>query len=1231
MVFLKEFAPKLELRQPPNTYLKKTLICSSVVIKFFTDFTVCTNKPLEGLASTSVNDEADQSLHDQEQDSCFSNDLGDDDALMGLDLGDDLFLHTEPKDHTSVSVIVKLTSININSVQFPLSSSVADAICIKGSHGSQVGEDSLLISLRSGLLLLVRIWKVPRTVLGIGSPFYNNALPETPHLHVYKPFVVQWWRLTEHRSSELAASSLSCHSLGLAVVSASPLSLFKIHMTEMTDLGLSFKPHFNVPVDGVILHSCFAEPYHGLNPSNQILFLTVTFTEQKRLVVTLYSWLVTDQLVGNLQQTSLPLNNSFQFPIMIIPLARNSSFLFVCPDNFYIITAHNIWSADYSFKHFPSTIPFPTAFCTKARSADDLPSEDLIFLSTTNGQIYCVTISQTDDLIVEPWFKINDQVSLFTVVPRKGSGCYVEYSSDTGGCKKLFFPHYPVGSALNHASGNASEGTVTTSHQSWSPIIDVALVDLPKPFGGKELWAITGLDKKTKLSNFLSGYTIRKDTRCYSELRKNENLFYFGLKDRHFLVLTLSFASKLVEYSLTEIPTKDGEEVVTEIETPFFESSVKTIYCGVLSGNEIMVQFVSQGVLFSDFNKSRFESFGERELLRVNIIDDVAIMIFGNGCDILLEIFRIVVDPTLSESSEQLYFEFILSSALKADFCSFHSVISQQTLMIFVGYFDGSFSIQQINLQENLSESIEIRLGKDSEDEALSFEQISPCSFAFIENMGYLYVGTLSGRVFCFNFDRNFEPTLTMSYNLGSCAVEFYRSQSDPNFLIAVSSSIYMFNLYSSPAPGLVLFNERLERAVILMAELPNKDLSYLSFAFLRDDGVVFGSVFTHKTPLIRQLSLYQSAKKLIYFQPTDLFVIFCRSKKTSASLMLVERKGLRNHSYLNAGHSQKLANITIFKENEEPLCAHIWSIMRQDRVSKKLMVGCLVGAEGALKIIDLRKLPNKEESVSFELQELYTLKHELPIACICQIDATVYFCSGSLVYSTLYNLEQKRLGELKKVADLPSQVVSIASKDNVLLVNTLQDSVYLFDTRVEEENAGKACFKVLYNDPVPRSLVNGFCFNSRIIASDKLHSKLLVLDTSPRSQLRTFSYKFPFISRIYDICPSSGKTDCREAEMLCVGVSGDIVSISILEEESSRLVSFKKKLKDAYLLSSNETVSELIERLNRPFTDKVTGKGLHNVNRPFFDYWDQGKVINLDVDELQIHDDHSSNSVEVP
>lgn len=1226
MVFLKEFAPISELRQPPNTYLKKSLICSSVVVKFFSDFTVCTTKPVEGLASTSVNDEADQTLHDQEQDSCFSNDLGDDDALMGLDPIEDLILHTESKEHTTVSVTVKLTSITINSVQFPLNSAVADAVRINGTQESQVGEDSLLISLRSGLLLLIRVWKVPRTFLGVGLSSVTSNLPETPHLHVFKPFVVQWWRLNERCPSEVTGSSLSCHSLGLAAVSASPLSLFRIYMTEMTDLGLSFKPHFNVPVDGVILHACFAEPYHDLNTSNQIHFLTVTFTEQKRLVITLYSWLVTDQLVGNIQLTALPLNNSFQFPIMVIPLSRNS-YLFVCPDDFYIITAHNIWSADYSFKRFPNNISFPTAFYVEPRSGHGEVCEDKIFISACSGLIYCVIISQNYDIISEPCFKIKDLISVFTVKPARKRGCHVEYSSDTGSCKKLFFSDYPLTFSANNC---ASEGTVATSHQSWSPIVDLALVDLSQPHGGRELWAITGLDKRTKLTNFMTGYTIRKDTRCYSELRKNEAIFYFNLKERHFLVLSLKFASKLVEYNPVSNPSEDGEESVTEIESPFFETSMETLYCDCLPGSEIMVQFVSRGVLFSDFQKSRFEDFGDRELLRVKLFDEAAILVFRSNFEVLLEVYRIVVDPTLSDLSDELYFELILTVPLGIDFCSLDSVISQQMLLVFVGYFDGSVTIQQLNLRENLSKSVDIILKKDSTTDFLSMESISPCSFAFIEHLECLYVGTISGRVFSFKLNGDLNPILLKSYKLGNAAVKLLASKSDPNFLFAYSNTIYMFNFYGSPAPSLASFNERLERVIILMTELPNKEPSYIRLAFLRDDGVVFGSVFTHKTALVRQLSLNQTAKKLIYFQPADIFVVFHKSKKINASLTLVERKGLRNHLYLNAGHSQKVANITVFKNSEEPLCAHIWSIMRLDRVSKKLMIGCLVGSEGALKIIDIRKLPNKERSVSFELQELYTLRHEMPITCICQIDSIVYFSSNSLVFSTLYILEQKRLGELKKVAELPSPVVSIASKGNVLLVNTILDSVFLFDTTTEETSTDNADFKILYNDPVPRSLVNGFCLETRIVASDKLHSKLLVLDTSPRSKIKTFSYKFPFISRIYDT--RSDEPAQREVEMICVGVSGDIVCMCILDDDSPRLVSLNKNLEGAYQLHSNKPVEELLERLNRPFTDKITGKGLHNINRPFFDYYDnQGQVIDLDIDELLIRDDYSANSIECP
>lgn len=1240
MSFLRAFRKPEKPPNPPDVFVKRTVLRSSIVVKFFSDFSVCTNKPIEGLASSSVNDEADQSLHVVEQDSFFSSDMGDEDALMmGLEPDDDAsFLHTPPPEHLAIDVVVKLSSLLIEGVEYGLNSSVADSVHIRGAQGTEQGDDSLLISLRSGYLLLVRIWKVPRTYLGVG--FNTGAAKSTssPTLHVFRPFVVQWWSLDKCGPGEMTGSSLSCHPSGLALVSASSQSIFRIYLPESTDLGLGLKPHFNVPIDGVILHSCFAHPLRGSNTSTQILFLTVTFSEQKRLLITLFSWFVADLLVSNLNQTVLPLNNSFSFPIMVIPLSQNSSFLFVFPDEFVIITAHNIWSADYSFKKFAYDGLFPTAYYLASEMENDPSNEiqtgDEAFMASDSGVIYCINIDENEILTCREFARIGESISTFSIqLASPNPGYILEYSCDTGGAKKLHIPQTLLNTynrTLNTDKIPYSDVKVLKDYKGWTSVIDFTLVELLHQLPhSQQKWGLTGSGKRTKLTHFQSGYSVLKLTRCYTDLRKRSHVFHFNFCGRYFIVCSLSLESKLLEF----LPEKmrlgvSEEEAISEILSPFFEIELSTIYCESIRDLQIMVQYLPKGVLITDFKHSTFESFGTKVLLDVSIAGQLRAMVFSNGNKVSLDVFTINALCELSGANNSLLFQPFYRISLDPDYSCFLAYVVQSTLLLVVGFFSGRVLIQCVDVDSNSSSIFTINLNTSGTNN-LDIPLI-PCSFEYIPHSRTLFVGTLSGTVKTFHLNETFEPSAGKTYKLCNSAIKLYLSTQDSNFLFASSSALWVFNFYSSPTPQIVSFNERVDRNIIAIAELPTETSLFLSFAFLRDDGLIVGSVFTFITPLIKLITIGEPAKKLIYFDPANLFVVLCRSKDPLARLCFADRK------YLKVLPCTQLSTRTdssedqlIFGSNEIPLCVHIWTILRHERVSKKLIVGSLVGSEGSLKVLDVRKKHAKDRLSMVELTELYTLWHTKPIVCLTQIGSVIFFASENAIYSTLYVVEQKRLAEIKKSVQLPSSIISFSTKDNMLLVNTMMDSAFSFEVDLTNLDDPNRILKNIYNDPIPRSLVNLFQTDKRIVAGDKLHSSVLVMDTSKPALFQNFSYQFLFIPRVFgSVKPYDSDSEVStfeehqknstESPLIVVGVNGDIVELSLFRKDDPFLRSFRDNLTSRYCLLLDSPVEELSEKLNRPFVGKVTGKGLQNIYRPFFDYEDNiGKVIDLDIDEL--------------
>ncbi|RKP30922.1 hypothetical protein METBISCDRAFT_22817 [Metschnikowia bicuspidata] len=1216
MGFLESLVLPDRAKEPPQTYFKKTALLSPVVVKFCPDFVVCTTKPLEGLASTSVNDEADQTLH-AESAPPSSSDFDEDDEFMWGLRPEDSFLETKPAEYARVNVVVRLSSIEIDFVPFALNSSVADVLHIRGDLTAEVAEHLLLISLRSGFLLLVRLWKVSRKVFGAGFPPLDASVPETPLLSMFKPFVVQWWRLNEKNAAEMTGTALSCHLTGLAVVSASALLLFRIYMPQQTDLGLSFRPHFNVPVDGAILHSCFAQPVHEL--ANQIMFLTVTFTDQNRLVLTLYSWFVADTLTDNLHQTSLLLSSTFPFPVMVVPMARHSSFLFVCPSELIVVSAHNILSADYAFQKYAYDHAFPTGHYIVPQT-DAADASDTIYLATDAGHVYSVGFAG-DTLTCELRFKVHDSVAIFCVrvgpVEDGARDIFLEYATDTGGRKTVQYCGAVDGE--ERGADACAAGTVVASQRGWAPVVDVAVV-ARAGCRGLDVWALTGTGARTKLTQLLLGYVARRDTRPYAELRRNRALFSFAVGKRRFFVCSLAFDSTLVEYTAPD-PTAfatPARGALAEIVSPCFVSTQPTLLCATLPGTSVVAQFVPSGVLFSNFDRARFERFGARVLLSASMDASVVAVVFKSGHALSLGVYSVTVDPSLADA-DALYFRRIYEAPLDADFTAVHVRVSGDVAYVLVGFFRGRVVVHNIELQLHVVRTEEVVLPPGQH---VSGARAAPCSFAYLEHLDALFVGCFCGLVFRYVFGATHAPQVAQTIQLGATPVFLHPCISDRHFLFALADAPYLYNFYASAMPERVSFAEREERRMALVAELPVVDPAHIPCGFLRDDGLVVASVFAHSTSIVRQVAVDAPARRIVHYPPADVLVVLLKARADAPRLFVADRRSLRPLPFLSPETASPDGRI--FRLEDDPVCVIVWTIARPDRVSRKLVVGCRSGSGGSLKILDI----SRQRDAVF-MRQLHEIRHAAPVSCVCQAGASIFFLSGNSLFSVRYLQEQKRLGYEQKAARLPSAVTELHAERRVLLVSTLLDSVFAFDISSETDETAAADapptrWPVMYNDPVPRSLANVFQLDSLVVAVDKLHSCVLVMDMAARARMALFSYQLAFIPRVYYRGTLGGADPA--ADVLCVGVSGDWVTLTLMGAQSPFVAALGKILKLRFRLTLPQPVAELMEHLNRPFTGKVTGKGLHNVYRPIFDFpANQGKVVDFDVEEVSLWDDLAS------
>ena len=1258
LFFAKENPP------PPNTYLKKTLVPSPIIQNIWPDFKVFTKKPLAGLVSTSINDENDQTLHAPTQDSYFGDDLMEDDDILwnleGQQQKEESYDNT-PSREVTVTVLVKSASVSINGIDYALNSTVRASTRIPGGAGA---EDSLLLSLKSGFLLLIRIWRVPRRLND------RKKLLETQSTtsHVFRPFCVQWWDASESNGLEASGKELHSHASGMAVVSTSASSVFRIHMCQPTETGIQLSPHFNVPVDGVILHSCFAQPLDKSAGDNHLMFLTLTFSEQRRLELSLYNWYVSDSINNNLAKCTLPLNSTFPVPVMIAPLAKNGSFLFVGADQLTIITAHNITSADYSFLKFAYDGSFPTAFYipdSPILSFEDA-STDEVLLASDSGVIYSIIVENGTSLIIQPIARIGDPISVFTFRRITGKGFLLNFASDTAGAKELLISSLFTKDYLSSLGPGQkigySDAELKHDYRNWAPIVDVRVIDSYKsrniePYCSQELWALTGIGKRTKLTQLRSGYRAKKETSTYEFLRKCADLFLLTISESQFFVCSMPFQTKVLQYQETCLDTEPEEnasksshdDVLVDIEDPMLYLNDITLCISTIPNTDTAVQFTPSTVTFSNLQQMKTAHL-LYEILFACVVESLAFLIIekpNNGLEFqvvkLTQYEDFESDACLLDSQSYMSVSHPLNeqvSAMKA------FATSSGKILVFITTFSSHLMVAEMSPQNwdsplSLKSRYDLSEVKNAKDERKSNPVVGH-DIVYSEFHGLVFVGCFLGEFIQVQLDEG-SDTLALKpskcYDLGTTPVRLELCGLDPNFLFVHLRNIWMFNFYMSGNPVQVLFEERTERAVFKMTALATKEDQFLRFAFVREDGLTIASVFTHQEPVTKQISIGDSAKKLVFLDNLALFALLCHSKDATSRVKFADRKTNRILPVIEIesrlGQQRKEP---IFQQNEIPMCAFVWQIQRQDRVSKKLIVGTLINDQaGSLKVLDVAKV--SADTTVIKLVELISIPRDEPVTCIEQVESTILFSCGCKIYSTSYSLEDRKLRPVTKLATLSSPIVSIlVNEENSILVSTRMDSLLVFlyasgaeyqtpdPDAMEQDNESSETLSVVFKDPVSRSIVNHSHICETLVAGDKLHSSLIIIDPKRASLKNQFMFKMSVIPRVL-ITHSRGfwSQDDRKY-ILTVGVNGEVSAFDPTNDKEERILDMRKRLIEGGVVphlqvlaaSDGEPFQFLREHLSRPFLDKVTGKGFYAIYRLFFDYQEnQGKVIDCDLEEL--------------
>lgn len=1208
--------------KPETVFTKETLLHSPLILRFLPHFKVDIHKPWTGLPSRSINDEREQLLHPPEADSFFGDDMSEDDDGEILWKAEESGLAQRASQIVPVSVIVKLGSLSINGIEFPFSSALRDAVLIPGGEKA---EDSLLVSLKLGFLLLVRLYYMPKYA---SETSLHDQKPPDDQTFIYKPFVVQWWKTTSPATDsgfdmETSGAILAAHNNGLAVVSALAANVFRIYMCNSTELGLELLPHHNVPLEGNILRVCFGRSPGDATEENLLQLMTLSYSPMNRLEINLFQWYVSESFSDGSRRLTLPLTHDFGLPIFVIPLARNSSFLFIFPAEFVVVTAHNVILADYTFARFNYAGSFPTSFALP--ESDGI--EDEIFLASDSGVIYSVVVSgDNSSLTYKPILRVADAITTFTL-HRASSGYNLRYSNDAGSARHLHIPE------LLHDLESAdkipySDALQIQDYKNWAPLVDICIIDAYKtrtqiPYASQELWAVSGAGKRSKLANLSIAYPLKKECKSYDALRKTTKIHFVLLPDsRKLLFASLPFETRLLELEQEESSDDSGSnngDMFTEIEDPAIFTEEPTLFVELIPFKEpLLLQFTATSVTFSSLENCFTSRLEDKMIHQVSQAAGFLFMIVEQANKVNLEVVEVNAPDMNGSVNPEACLETVFSLDIDVDISTmFATEDGNGNGVLFLGTLEEKVIIWPFTASGGFSsEKQVIDLGEQAtHKDRFPRDLLVPSAFLWLKNRRELLVGTFTG--YCFRFKLENAFLLVQDLRLGTTPISF--THLEESQVLVTLRNIWLFDFEDSDLPTKAAFDEKISHAITLVAHVSLEKPGLHKLALVRDDGVTTASITCRRAPLVKQITIGEAAKKLLYLENINVFVLLCKSKDPQSRLRFGDRKTLRILASVEIdvklGEQRETA---IFDPSEFPICAFQWHVERNDRVSKKLIVGCSTNvSKGSIKILDYSKFPLSNSTVGIKVTELYSISRDGPVTCIEQIGLTIFFASGNSIYTTSYLLADRKLRPVNTIQTLSSDIASMTSEpDGRLIVSTKMDSVFEF-TYDSGDSYHNEELKLVMSDKAPKSLANHVKIDDSIFIADKLFSTIHEL--TPRGvRKRDGLFKTHLIPRVFKTLAQGPWAESDRLHMLSVGVTGDVVAFDRIVIGSPELQQICQKLADEDKIPHGANFDVLYERLERPFLYKLTGKAFQGIYKPFFGNSPSKDLIDYDLEDLK-------------
>ncbi|KAG7707940.1 hypothetical protein KL949_002342 [Ogataea haglerorum] len=1008
-----------------------------------------------------------------------------------------------------VNIAIRNTSFSINNKnKVFFESSVWSCAVVPGCRESWF-EDSLLVCLENGTILLLRV------IVSEGH---------------FEPIVIQRLRTSSLGSCDktgMIGYKVTVYKTGKVVAIAAFSKVIRIMRIEYDSRGVpSFGSSQNMIIGGALVETLFMEPLEPVDKEYMILVNLIS-TDENIMRLEYNEFYQYDNPLNSIKTHPMLLWNLEEVPYFLISTKNTQCLLQVQETKCIVHGVHYMLSRDEADvteqalpmiggKYIKPNSYYIPQYPITCFPCDDYEEEiyDQILLST-DVSLWLVEIFGSSrrrerrirfsEMFVQP--SVFSHFALEEVAEKKYS---LTYFNERGSAE------YKIISLVPRSNGSAFKMKVIEDRGSlmnWFPTFDFKVVPaqrskLVNATSSEELWCVGRCESRGALFSMHKGYRAEKSIpeTGYKDVTQ---IYGFDLSGQPHFVLSGFQESRVIAF-ITEGDSGD----ITELSQ--FRTSQRTIYFGMLPEGRF-IQIFEHGWRIGTFQSSDFlTTYVHERIILSAVWEDIVVLAYEYGQEMIQVNIEAV---TVSEKPLTVSPGIIGIQPSMMKFITRHK---QPYLAI--GTYSNKVHFYRL-------EDHRLLLADTLDLSGHINDFVTPHDIVYTEH--HCLMTSKDGSLLLYKDEK-----LLSLLKIGETPASILQ-QSESEFFI-VTKTLWKLDLTKSCYPERIWVAETIDRGchAAVLVPMAHDDLlpQYEEDQLLaiRDDGLC--SLFVSRTIdwSIRKIKLGSTPLKMIYYGYHNVFVVLVGGPE---KLLFVDHKTKR----VVATEQEE----QVFAEHEQPLSISEWHVKSrrvEEYTHKHLLVGCVDKRDGSglVKIIELKK-----DRDTVLLKVLYSWTQSAPVAAVAQLpDSVIIYSDRNSVRLRKYKPLESKLSDTFGQQSFPSEVKEINCVGNHVAVVTAKDSVYTFHY-LKESNGSLSPH---LSDPVSRDLM-GHCIikDHFIIAADRQQQTILVIpnNTDYYASLTTqevYEWKTPFIPRLYQ-CEFEPlwRVSQNGTKFLAMGLNGEI------------------------------------------------------------------------------------------